>query len=106
MVPISQEVGHGTVKECFYHVLMNPNQNTRAWAKVWLSSCCRNVLVTAAGGRRRAELEDLGVDNTNSPRGIDNTDSESHTFVVMDLNQDHQKFGGRMECTLFSAFAY
>ena len=60
MVPISQEVGHGTVKECFYHVLMNPNQNTRAWAKVWLSSCCRNVLVTAAGGRRRAELEDLG----------------------------------------------
>jgi len=60
VVPISQEVGHGTVKECFHHVLMDPNQDTRAWAEVWLSSCCRNVSVAAPGGRRRAELEDLG----------------------------------------------
>ena len=59
MVPISQEVGHDTVKECFYHVLMDPNQDTGAWAEVWLSSCCRNVSVAAAGGRRRAQFEDL-----------------------------------------------
>ena len=57
MVPISQEVGHGTVKECFYHVLMNPTQDTRAWAEVWLSSCYRNVSVAAPGGRRRAHEE-------------------------------------------------
>ena len=68
---ISQEVGHDAVKEWFYHVLMDPNQDTGGWAEVWLSSCCRNVSVAAPGGRRRAELEDLGgligIPNTNSP---------------------------------------